>query len=94
MKVIINNQVFDPDETPIILYLTDEDKDNITRMDPEAHVFAVYPDGMDEYLIEKQCAQICDRYNPKETKHFPPLPPTETIADNLDIDEVRKRFGN
>ncbi len=43
MKVKIGDQVFDSNEQPILLILSDQDKENIASMAPEAHKYCSFP---------------------------------------------------
>ena len=51
MKVKIGDQVYDSNEQPILLILSDQDKENITNMHPDAHKFCSFPEGSDEDAI-------------------------------------------
>lgn len=53
MKVIIEGKTYDPNKTPIILVLDEQDKVNISNMPKEAKKFACYPKGLDKKEIEK-----------------------------------------
>lgn len=44
MQVKIGNEVFDAEEIPILLILSDKDKFNISHMDPEATKYATFPE--------------------------------------------------
>jgi hypothetical protein len=51
MIVKIRDKYYDSEETPIMLVLTDNDKQNITNMLPECDRYCSYPDGMDSNEI-------------------------------------------
>jgi hypothetical protein len=53
MKVKIGDQVFDSNEQPILLVLSDQDKENIANMDPEVHKFCSFPEDSDESEIRE-----------------------------------------
>ena len=53
MKVKIGNKVYDPNETPIMVILTKEDKSNIANMHPTATKYAAFPDAMSVECIEE-----------------------------------------
>lgn len=59
MKVRIGNDIFDSSEHPIMLILTQSDKDNISKMHPDATKFCVYPDkgytakDIEEFMMVK-----------------------------------------
>ena len=48
MKVMINNIVYDANETPILLILENEDKININNMDKFANKFLAMPKNSTE----------------------------------------------
>lgn len=51
MKVFINGVWHDAEQEPIIIKLTDTDKQNISMMHPAAEHYIVYPDSMYEEEI-------------------------------------------
>lgn len=54
MKIKIGNKVYDGENEPIMVILTDADKKNITNMLPECTKYCQYPeDGFDEKEIDK-----------------------------------------
>ena len=53
MKVKIGNKIYDPNDEPILLILSDTDKENIANMAEEAHYYCVYPDTLDAEYIKK-----------------------------------------
>lgn len=53
MKVKIGDKIYDPDQEPILLILTEEDKKNIAEMDPGANKFLMFPDNMTDEEAEK-----------------------------------------
>lgn len=52
MKVKIGNVIYDSEKEPIMLILTDNDKENIKNMHPEATKFCSYPDEISGLDIE------------------------------------------
>jgi hypothetical protein len=46
MRVKIGHKIYDSNEEPILLILSDEDKENIAKMIPGAHKFCSYPDHL------------------------------------------------
>lgn len=69
MKIKIGDKTFDPDHELIAIYLTDEDKQLIANMAPDAKVFCAYPNGMksDDVMVEliRFRAEVRDNYVPK-----------------------------
>lgn len=53
MKVKIGAEVYDAGETPIMLILTEQDRENIRNMNPDATKYCAYPEGMDSEEIER-----------------------------------------
>jgi hypothetical protein len=53
MKVKVRARVYDANEQPIMLILTDEDKVLIAAMAPEAHRYCAYPKGADPERIQE-----------------------------------------
>jgi len=45
MKVKIGDRIYDSDHQPVMVILSDQDKKNISNMDPKANRYCVYPDG-------------------------------------------------
>jgi len=52
MKVKIDSTLCDSDEQPIMLILSDAEKQLIANMTPDAHKFCVYPKGSAEEDIK------------------------------------------
>ena len=52
MKVKIGNTIYDPNDQPIMVILTKEDKWNISNMDESATKHCAYPSGSDTKDIE------------------------------------------
>jgi hypothetical protein len=53
MKVKIGNTIYDSNEEPIMLILSESDKENITNMTTEAVKFCSFPDKYDfDYIKE------------------------------------------
>jgi hypothetical protein len=63
MKVKINDTVYDANEVPIMLILSDQDKFNITHMAPEADRYAAYPDSL-EWSREQVSDWMDEGYEP------------------------------
>jgi len=53
MLVKIGNTVYDSEKEPIMIVLTESDKNNISNMDPRATKYCSFPDGMDHEEIKK-----------------------------------------
>jgi len=53
MQVKIGNKIFDSNDEPIMLILTDQDKRNVANMDPKAHHLASFPESMSREEAEK-----------------------------------------
>lgn len=53
MKIKVRNKIFDGNNEPIMLILTDKDKENIRKMKTDCHKFFVFPDTMKTEKIEK-----------------------------------------
>jgi len=51
MKVKIGNTLYDSTQIPILLILSDEDKDLLSRMDPEANSFCSFPEGINKEAV-------------------------------------------
>lgn len=49
MKVKVGNKIFDGNKEPVMVILSDEDKQNIANMAPKANKYLCYPEnGMTE----------------------------------------------
>lgn len=57
MKVVIGNNIYDPNKTPILLILDKEDKENIGNMLPSATKYCAYPDTIPSKEIQEWMAQ-------------------------------------
>lgn len=53
MKVKIGNIVYNAKDEPIMIVLSDKDKENITNMDPKLTKYCAFPEGIDDDVIEK-----------------------------------------
>lgn len=53
MKVKIGAEVYDSEEQPIMIVLTDEDKNNINQMLPDATKYCSFPSDMKLNDIKK-----------------------------------------
>lgn len=51
MQVKIGNKIFDSDEEPILLILSEDTKENIAAMDSSATRYCEYPEGWDADAI-------------------------------------------
>lgn len=51
MKVKIGDKIYDPEEQPIMIILTEQDKKNIQNMLPEVTKYCVY--SKDNYTVEE-----------------------------------------
>lgn len=67
MKVLINGKVYDANETPIILLLSDQDKANIQGMVKEATLYICYP----EYIGFKESLEHLVPHQPPEAYQEP-----------------------
>jgi hypothetical protein len=47
MKVKIGEKIYDSNEEPILIFLSEEDKENIKNMIPEATKYCSFPDTYD-----------------------------------------------
>lgn len=45
MKIKVGNEIFDAEKQPIMIILTQQDKNNIANMHPEAMSYACFPDN-------------------------------------------------
>jgi len=52
MKIKIGNVIYDSEQQPIMVILTQKDKENITNMPPDATRYCEFPDGSDPVKIE------------------------------------------
>lgn len=52
MKVKIGNKIYDGNDEPVMIILSDEDKKNITNMLPTATKYCSYPDDYDGDIKE------------------------------------------
>ena len=53
MKVKVGNKVYDPEEEPVMVILTEQDKKNIANMLPDATKYAMFPDKMTEEEVKE-----------------------------------------
>ena len=53
MRIKIKDKFYDGDDQPIMLILTDKDKQHIANMAKDCHKFCEYPDDMDDEKIYK-----------------------------------------
>jgi len=58
MKVKVGDKVYSSEDQPIMVILSDKDKDNITNMLPEAHKYCEYPDDMDPKEVSKWMKEV------------------------------------
>jgi translation elongation factor P/translation initiation factor 5A len=59
MLIKIGNKLYDPNIQPVMVILTDKDKENIALMDSEAHKYCAYPEGMNAEEILKWMEEEC-----------------------------------
>jgi len=52
MKVKIGKTIYDSEETPIMVILSQEDKDNILNMHPEMFKYCSFPEDEDVITIQ------------------------------------------
>jgi len=72
LKVKIDSTLYDSNNQPILLFLSDQDKYNIANMSPEATKYCAYPDHLTPESI-------------KEWMHTEPLPTNNTESSNAPI---------
>jgi len=53
MKVKIGTKVYDSEKEPIMVVLSDDDKNNITQMLPDATKYCSFPNDIDHDEIKK-----------------------------------------
>ena len=51
MKVKIGNEIYEANDVPVMVILSEKDKENIANMLPEATKYCAYPEGTDRELI-------------------------------------------
>ena len=44
MKIKVGNRIYDGEKEPVMIILSDGEKEQITNMDPSAKKYCVYPD--------------------------------------------------
>ena len=52
MKVKIGDKIYDPNDVPICIILTDQDKENISNMHPDKMKYISFPEGTDPEEIK------------------------------------------
>lgn len=63
MKVKIKNRIYSSEEEPIMLILTDADKENIANMDEDAEKYCEFPDNISNVDIRKfMCIKKKEKY--------------------------------
>ena len=91
MKVKIGNKIYDPNEEPIMLILTDQDKENIKNMLPNCSKFIIFPDSSIKEDIENWSDEI-------ETKKHPTNTPKRIFLnigfDKNVLDETQFNFND
>ena len=68
MKVKIGDTTYDSNNQPIMLILSDRDKENIRKMDPEAMKYAEFPKGYTKEEAEEWMKGPKKKEPPKEEK--------------------------
>lgn len=53
MKVIVGDTIYDPNDTPVMVMLTEDDKRLIAGMTPETMLYCSYPDDTPPYVIRE-----------------------------------------
>jgi len=53
MRVKVGDRVYNGEEEPVMVILTDKDKENIAKMLPECAKYCEHPDGMDDEEVYK-----------------------------------------
>jgi len=57
MKIKIKNEIYDGDDEPIMVILTNKDKENIANMDKECTRYCEHPDNLNEEEMYKWMAE-------------------------------------
>lgn len=60
MLIKIGDTVYDPNEQPISIYLTDQDKQNIVNMHPEAHYMTACQVGIGRESLDQWINEFKD----------------------------------
>lgn len=63
MKVKIGLEIFDPNDQPLMVILTDTDKSNIANMDPKFYKYCSFPDSFDD-ATQKKLLKWMDNVEP------------------------------
>jgi hypothetical protein len=53
MKVKIGNKIYDSNKEPIMVILGEDDRENITNMEPTATKYCSFPDSEDTTVVQK-----------------------------------------
>ncbi len=53
MKVKIGNLIYDGEDQPVMVILSDNDKINISNMHPDATRYACFPKGISKLTVKK-----------------------------------------
>lgn len=64
MKIKIGDQIHDSKDEPIMVILSDKDKENISNMLTECHKYACFPDTINK----EEAVEFMDTENPKKMR--------------------------
>ena len=53
MKVKVGNTIYDGEKEPVMVILSNKDRENIQKMHSDATKYCSFPDGWDKNLVEK-----------------------------------------
>lgn len=67
MKVVINDECYDANDCPVLLILSDQDKENIHNMMDSSTCYLAYPDSMSE----KKAKEILSKWRKNEGRKKP-----------------------
>lgn len=68
MLIKIGNKIYDPNVEPLMVILTQKDKENIANMTPEATKYCVFPAEMTRDEVEAFMDNTPDHFIQLETK--------------------------
>lgn len=65
MKIAIGFEIYDTEETPVLIHLTAQERLNIIGMPPNKNIFVMAPTGMASENIDKWAQDVMTRIDPK-----------------------------